>query len=51
MILSLSALARVLDTRRADRERSPRLLDPVLQRQRPDMPLDADTLRARVKAA
>jgi hypothetical protein len=47
----LSGLARALKPRAAGRERAPRLLDPVLQRERPDLPLDQDTIRARVKVA
>ncbi len=47
----LSGLARALKPRAASRERAPRLLDPVLQREQPDEPLDADLLRARVKSA
>ncbi len=47
----LSGLTRALKVRSADRERTPRLLDPVLQRERPDVPLDQDVLRARVKSA
>ncbi len=46
----LSGLARALKPR-ADRDRAPRLVDPVLQREQRDLPLDQDTLRARVKVA
>jgi len=51
MPLTLSGLARALKPRTADAERAPRLLDPVLQREQPDVPLDADLVRARVKSA
>ncbi len=47
----LSGLARALKPRAAGRERAPRLLDPVLQREQPELRLDQDTLRARVKVA
>ncbi len=47
----LSGLARALRARATDRDRAPRLLDPVLQREAPEARLDVDSLRARVKSA
>jgi len=45
----LTSLTRALKGAGADRERAPRLLDPLLER--PQAPLDEATLRARVKQA